>query len=804
MRVEDKDSFLFRALKSELAKYDSTAVLVDFATPGDADPGASVNQAFYATSAGTMVGWKDKDNADIIIPTNYWQCYIKKNSNGYTVEPLDVNLNALSNTRNQFKNPRLFLTDQSDFGFTFFNQTGTPSFTVEENEFFGNHLKIVTPIGARGQVKADITIVAGSKYSCGFFYKVINSDKTPTIYGTDYFTGGKLLDGTLKSRNISDGWVFVSREGMEATVSETLSDSFIIDFRNDLSSTQQCTVLIAMPTFVVGSAISEFIDQRSDFGIKNLGARIKVIEGKVDVFTTDFVGDLTSTVTTVEPICTLKAGKKYTIYASSEDDLTSGLFFYRLSPSTVVIQEYPSETDFSTGVFFEFTPEIDLTLYWRVYIVGKKASFNVTHYEKIGDVSASLRSDLTQAQTQINAISKSGKLHELLNYTSTKTTTFNKVDVDGLQGVIVSIYFKAQYTGTFTLYGFRANGTYYSLQAYASTDFSSGITFSVEIPSDVVQLQIRTHVIGVIINEFSVTTQIIRKALFPVIPTSLLELSNDWTDLEAAFYGDSITALLGGDYTKPYTDLTKWSTIIGNYFQMGVVRGRGIGGQKYAWGTNGGSVAFLETATGIYNSRNDSYNYDNYAGNVSVPSGTTPVRGAFSSWLRITTSFPAPIKANIRIIVIKGGTNDAIDGTDLSWVGSDATDPEWAASEYYSDYGGDYNISTLKGGIASTIMKMQAWMPQAVIVIATPLSGRGSTSAKVFIPDVDEFQKSVFIRENAKLFSLPIIDINAECGINGLNGDVYISDGIHPTEEGQAMMARVCIGTIKTILPKET
>jgi hypothetical protein len=287
---------------------------------------------------------------------------------------------------------------------------------------------------------------------------------------------------------------------------------------------------------------------------------------------------------------------------------------------------------------------------------------------------------------------------------------------------------------------------------------------------------------------------------------SNIDAANQWFGKTVALYGDSITAISSGNFNIPSIDTTKWGVILANELQLSTLYGRGIGAQKYSFGTNGGSVAFCNTVTGIQESRNDSFNYDNYVGNVAVPAGTTPIRGAFSSWLRIITQYPAAIKNTIGTIIIMGATNDDIDTTALSWVQSSTVDTEWAASSQYATYGGDYNLATLEGGIASTIMKMQAYMPQARIIIATPLSGRGTTgNLNMSSPITEEYTKSISVRKIANIFSLPIIDVNSKCGINGLNRTTFITDSVHPYNiEGNSALAMAMLGDLKSIYPRLT
>lgn len=300
--------------------------------------------------------------------------------------------------------------------------------------------------------------------------------------------------------------------------------------------------------------------------------------------------------------------------------------------------------------------------------------------------------------------------------------------------------------------------------------------------------------------------------------TELETLSNDWNGKVLTTYGDSVTALQGGDFSYPYdlTNTQKWGNRVAGYFKMSKHYGRGVGGQKYAWGTNGGAVTWVYKDTGIMINRNDAFNLDSWDGS-SFPSTWTDaqkntilngladgsvisIRGCACSWLRITSMYPASIKDSIDVVFVMFH-NDSVDGNEFAWVEGDTTDPEWAASSYYSTYGGDYNISTLEGGIVSTIMKLQAWMPNAVIILGTPINGQGTTGQ--LRPDANGLYKQVQHVKNVGLrFSIPVIDVYATCGINGLNRTEYITDGIHPySVAGSKMVARAIIGGFKTILP---
>lgn len=299
-------------------------------------------------------------------------------------------------------------------------------------------------------------------------------------------------------------------------------------------------------------------------------------------------------------------------------------------------------------------------------------------------------------------------------------------------------------------------------------------------------------------------------------------LPNDWSRKILTTYGDSVTALQGGDFDYPYNlvNTQKWGNRVADYFKMSKHYGRGIGGQRYAWKSNGGSITWLYKDTGILYNRNDSFNFDDWDG-VSFPEDWTDgqkntvlnglkdgsivsIRGCACSWLRITNMYPESIKDEIDVVFVMFH-NDGIDGTEFSWVEGDTTDPEWAASNYYDTYGGDYNINTMEGGLASTIMKLQAWMPQAIIVVGTPISGRADGNNASELNQALKttlFAQCKHVKNVANQLSIPVIDVYATCGINGLNRTKYITDTIHPySVAGSKMIARAIIGGLKTILP---
>lgn len=275
-----------------------------------------------------------------------------------------------------------------------------------------------------------------------------------------------------------------------------------------------------------------------------------------------------------------------------------------------------------------------------------------------------------------------------------------------------------------------------------------------------------------------------------------LQAQRQWAGKGWSQYGDSISTYA----VFPNTPDGGWATIANEYQKFGNTYMRGIGGQKFAFDEHGGSVSFINS-DGSLNSVNQSYNYDNYTG--EVPSGTTKSRGSMSSWLRITSMFPASMKDNVDLVFVMGGTNDSASDTAPTWVENSTADPEWTASNYYSTYGGDYNIDTIQGGVASMIMKMQAWMPDTLIVIGTPLNGNTGVTGGIAPSETpDEYQKSTQIMNVARMYGIPVIDVFGECGINNLNSSTYISDGVHPNSAGRVLLGRCIAGELNRILPK--
>lgn len=386
---------------------------------------------------------------------------------------------------------------------------------------------------------------------------------------------------------------------------------------------------------------------------------------------------------------------------------------------------------------------------------------------------------------------------------TTKVTTTNYINSFLYPNIAYSIYMKCNdpnltndLTGRMGLYFRKVVGASDHI-SYTVAELNKGLTVSYT-PTEQVQVGVRTLLIGsdVILN---------------IKHIELLGSSSnnsDWENAILATYGDSVTAINNGDWSFPYPkgeysygNGVCWGNMLASYYKFYRHYGRGIGGQAFAWRTHGGSVSFINSETGNYHSRSDSYNYDNYVGNVPIPEGCIAVRGCSCSWLRITSMFPSSIKDRINVVTIMFSNDAGTPDADFKFIVNDKTDPEWAVSSYYSTYGGDYNINTIRGGIASTIMKFQAWMPNTTLVLCTPISGKGVTGELNMSLVDNKLEIADIVKDMGKIMSIPVIDNFANCGINGINRTKYITDGVHPyTTVGNKMLAKSFIGGFKNIM----
>lgn len=420
--------------------------------------------------------------------------------------------------------------------------------------------------------------------------------------------------------------------------------------------------------------------------------------------------------------------------------------------------------------------------------------------EKVEEITASMNIskkisypnvfDITNTDLLITGktVNSSGDVSDSANF------TVIKIPVNGIDGNTYNVYgFNTAHTGyiplTVRFAMYTEDGTKIDLLVNSSdtpavvNDNNCRYLYTAVATANLNSIMILINTDGTTLN------------LWDVIPYGSHYITDlHWDNKCWASYGDSISAMNNGNFLGK-----GWALYVNYEYGFSKLYGRSVGGQTFKWGTGGGATVFVKTADGQYYGR-DSASLDNFSG--TVPANCTAVRGAMCSWLRIKTMFPTSIKDDINMVFIMAGSNDTYTANEqLTWIQNDTTDPEWAASDEYATYGGDYNITTLIGAVASTVMKFQAWLPNAIIVLGTPLNGNVPTIDASTIPD--EYEKGKYIKTVADIFGIPCIDVYGTAGINVLNSPSYISDGTHPyTVEGSKMVARAVIGGLKTIYPK--
>ena len=415
-----------------------------------------------------------------------------------------------------------------------------------------------------------------------------------------------------------------------------------------------------------------------------------------------------------------------------------------------------------------------------------------------------------------DSLSDFGKqiVFNLVDFTVDTTTAFGFQADLGYGGTFYITLKKTGDACPFAIYGNNVTGGLGSIVAKidSSEDFSTEKTFILKLDrTKRWYVQFRTWKAGVTIDKLLIER--------PVSKSSLSE----WAGKILSIYGDSIAAITNANNGRGpiwNSDSMDYGQKIAHYYHLGSVYGRGIGSQMYKWNNgHGGALCWVDSTTGQYKGRLNNRTYDDYLNSsltdtvvaeataAGYDSNTmTFCRGSLSSWDRITKMYPASIKDSIDAIVVMS-VNDSYDDVtnhtwlDYSFADNDETDPEWAASTYYATYGGDYNISTsLQGGIASTVMKLQAWMPQARILLC--VSGAGGRYNTVHTELAEqEFTKYDSIIKMHRLLSCPLVDIYGTAGINGLNCMNYLNDGIHPyTAAGGRAYAAAIIGAMNGVV----
>lgn len=270
--------------------------------------------------------------------------------------------------------------------------------------------------------------------------------------------------------------------------------------------------------------------------------------------------------------------------------------------------------------------------------------------------------------------------------------------------------------------------------------------------------------------------------------------SERWYNKTMLAFGDSITAINNGN-----SNCIGYARFICDYFGIDKYYGRGIGSSCVAWHE---SPIWFSSEDGQYLGREES----------ERPSGTEGVDywshsyaddkpSSFCSWDRIKTMIPDSIKDDVDLIFVMGGTNDHMSNKPLgegipTWSPSNVQDTIWSADTAYN--GGDFDLSTFKGGLASTLMKIQKRCPNAVILFGTLIGGYNSVNnPKANGLGLTPRQYADASIEVCKMLSIPYVDVFTLAGINNFNNDVYLPiDKVHPycKDGGKALASAIITG----------
>lgn len=441
------------------------------------------------------------------------------------------------------------------------------------------------------------------------------------------------------------------------------------------------------------------------------------------------------------------------------------------------------------------------------YFVGSKIAL-IQFLHDIDNEIESIKNDINEnnsrLQGEIDIINtafteerKYGK--KVKNYTVKTTKLFDNIPFSSLDEVNYTLYIKSSQQFRFTVYAVKGESPFSEIvNIDKGTDFSNGYVCpqTINIKSLKEQgydnLKFRTYETGILLDY-----EIYYNKKIAITGNTSL-----WGGKNGALFGDSIVAKCNGDF-KEYYD-PSWGGIFATNLNLLNLYARGVGGQTYKW--NNSCFYIKSGSTGNYVDRwkvKDG-KIDSTAGVVTI--NTTEEekqaiesvlgynieihRGCFSSWDRIKTMFPKGIKENINVVCIMGGTNDFsgvedIPGGDLDnvlnpqWSSENITDTDWKEDvEFYN--GGDYDVLSTWGGMASCLMKMQIWMPQAKIIVLIPIIRKGVNYNNPINSNGVSLQKfNNNLRSIADFCNIEIVDMSV-CGITQFNADIMIPDGFHP------------------------
>ena len=273
-----------------------------------------------------------------------------------------------------------------------------------------------------------------------------------------------------------------------------------------------------------------------------------------------------------------------------------------------------------------------------------------------------------------------------------------------------------------------------------------------------------------------------------------------WNGKYAVFYGDSVTASSNPGEIAPFdAGSVKWATMVARKLGLREYKCRGIGGATWS---PMNKIAYI--APNGEPAENTITNYTKET--APHRDGYTIVDGGLSTWERITNQIPSSIREDVDLVFVFCHNQEPSGEFSPSYSTSDVWDTLWKNDVTFNPFGGDYNIADCSNAIVSTIQKLQAWCPNARIVIGTGVSGRGSNDAHNTTDlslSMSLQGKQEIVKRIANIISTPCIDIWGTDGINIFNRSKYIKDGVHPNNDGNVELANAIAAGLSVIYPKK-
>ena len=165
--------------------------------------------------------------------------------------------------------------------------------------------------------------------------------------------------------------------------------------------------------------------------------------------------------------------------------------------------------------------------------------------------------------------------------------------------------------------------------------------------------------------------------------------------------------------------------------------------------------------------------------------GTTVANNGAENYFCVQSRIDT-IPQDADVVIIMGGTNDSGQSIPLGDL----------------NYNEGFDTTKFKGGLATTIRMIQTRCPNAMIFVASPCSGRGTSGQNMDTVTFNNIGLTTYdyakaCKEVAEYFSTPYIPVFEECGINPWNRKEYITDSVHPNDLGKIQIAMVFIKYLK-------